>query len=193
MFGVSVCSVEKLWSDIQTRHCWWTSDFWQNIGLTSVWIQNSCKVKCTCRFFNSLIKASVGAAIVPECFGWGSGGVAPNCYSQSCHPRRPELHAHRSLAGCWRSLSGLCSAPSGWLAHYSTPVHLHTHKYRNLMLKLDLLFIYSQDLVFALLWWWLFCFFLGTLASHFMLAMLPASLQFLPVIVELLQTHDSIL
>lgn len=34
---------------------------------------------------------------------------------------------------------------------------------------------------------------LDVLASHFMLALLPASLQFLPVIVELLQTHDPIL
>lgn len=34
---------------------------------------------------------------------------------------------------------------------------------------------------------------LDVLASHFMLALLPASLQLLPVIVELLQTHDPIL
>ena len=34
---------------------------------------------------------------------------------------------------------------------------------------------------------------LGLLASHFVLALLPAPLQFLPVIVELLQTHDSVL
>lgn len=34
---------------------------------------------------------------------------------------------------------------------------------------------------------------LDALASHFMLALLPASLQLLPVIVELLQTHDPIL
>lgn len=32
-----------------------------------------------------------------------------------------------------------------------------------------------------------------SLASYFVLAVLPASLQLLPVVVELLQTHDSVL
>lgn len=85
--------------------------------------------------FNGLIKGSVGVAGVPECFGWGSGGAAPDCCSQSCRPRRPELHVHRSPAGCWRSPSGLCSAPSGWPAHCSTPVRLQTKQVQKSHLK----------------------------------------------------------
>lgn len=142
--------------------------------IPSRWTCSSCK-DCVC-------------AWGPECFGWGSAAAGPGCCSQSCRRERRAPRARRFLTGCWRSRGARCSGPSESPGRCSTPARLCECK-RQIPVRIQV-FLFIPTTSTPLL---------GTISewvpptSYLVLAALSASHQLLPVVVQLLQTHDAVL
>lgn len=136
------------------------------------------------RFFNvQPPQDDCNVGFLPVCFDWVSGGGAPSQCSQRCHLVPGGPRALHFLVGCQQTLSDQSTAPSTSLARWTTPSHLWRRTQEDQQFSVVPVMCVTWGKIQTLTTW---------LTLVLMLTLISSSLQLLPVVVQALQAHDTI-